>query len=63
MTLFHSSYPDNYDVIVAGGGPAGFTAAISAARAGLRTALVEKLSFFSGTATAGYVVPISGFFH
>ena len=52
-----------YDVIVTGGGPAGLTAAISAARAGLRTALVEKLGFFGGTATAGYVVPISGFFH
>jgi len=63
MNPFSSPYPDNYDVIVAGGGPAGFTAAISAARAGLRTALVEKLAFFGGTATAGYVVPISGFFH
>ena len=52
-----------YDVVIAGGGPAGLTAAISAARAGLRTALVEKLAFFGGTATAGYVVPISGFFH
>ena len=52
-----------YDVVIAGGGPAGLTAAISAARAGLRTALVERLSFFGGTATAGYVVPISGFFH
>lgn len=63
--LLHKKVPlsGNYDVVVAGGGPAGFTAAISAARAGLRTALVEKLSFFGGTATAGYVVPISGFFH
>ena len=52
--LLHKKVPlsGNYDVVVAGGGPAGFTAAISAARAGLRTALVEKLSFFGGTATA-----------
>ena len=52
-----------YDVVVCGGGPAGFIAAISAARAGCRTALVERLSFLGGTATAGLVVPISGFFH
>lgn len=52
-----------YDVVVCGGGPAGFVAAVSAARAGLCTAIVERLSFFGGTATAGYVVPISGFFH
>lgn len=52
-----------YDVIVAGGGPAGFVAAISAARMGCRTALVERLGFLGGTATAGLVMPISGFYH
>lgn len=52
-----------YDVVVCGGGPAGFIAAICASRAGCRTALVERLSFLGGTATAGLVVPISGFFH
>lgn len=51
-----------YDVIVAGGGCAGWVAALSAARAGLRTALVERYGFLGGTATAGYVIPISGFF-
>ena len=51
-----------YDCIVCGGGCAGFVAAISAARAGLRTALVERYGFLGGTATAGYVVPISGFY-
>ena len=50
-----------YDVVVIGGGPAGFIAAISAARQGARTALVEKYGFLGGMATAGYVAPISVF--
>ena len=51
-----------YDVVVCGGGPAGFVAAISAARSGQKTALIERFSFLGGTATASYVVPVSGFF-
>lgn len=53
----------DYDVVVVGGGPAGFVAAISAARMGCRTALVERFGFLGGTATAGLVMPISGFYH
>ncbi|MBE6613831.1 MAG: thioredoxin-disulfide reductase [Ruminococcaceae bacterium] len=33
-----------YDMIIIGGGPGGYTAALYAARAGLRTKLVEKMS-------------------
>ncbi len=33
-----------YDMIILGGGPGGYTAALYAARAGLRTAVVERLS-------------------
>ncbi len=41
------------DVVVAGGGPAGFGAAIGAARAGAKTLLIERNSFPGGMATAG----------
>ncbi len=50
-----------YDVVVCGGGPAGFIAAIAAAREGAKTAIVEQYGFFGGMATAGYVNPISVF--
>lgn len=50
-----------YDVVVAGGGPAGFIAAIAAARNGAKTALIERYAFLGGMATAAYVTPISVF--
>ncbi len=50
-----------YDVVVCGGGPAGFIAAIAAARNGARTALVERYGFLGGMATIGYVNPVSVF--
>ena len=49
-----------YDVVICGGGPAGWVAAVSAARCGKKTALIERYGFLGGTATAGYVLPISG---
>ncbi len=45
------------DVLVVGGGPAGFCAAVAAARSGARTMLVEKNGFCGGMATAGLVAP------
>ena len=59
----HIKIKDQYDVIVCGGGPAGWVAAVSAARAGMKTCLVERYGFLGGTATAGLVVPVSGFFY
>jgi len=49
------SFQRSFDVLVTGGGVAGVAAALGAARAGLRTALVEKTVFFGGLATTGLV--------
>ncbi|MBR2615591.1 MAG: FAD-dependent oxidoreductase [Clostridia bacterium] len=52
---------EHFDVLVCGGGPAGFIAAIAAARSGAKTALVERYGFLGGAATASLVNPISTF--
>lgn len=44
-----------YDVLVIGGGMAGFGAAVSASRLGCKTLLVERESCLGGLATAGLV--------
>ncbi len=45
------------DVLVIGGGPAGLCAALSAARHGADTLLIEQQAFCGGMATAGQVAP------
>lgn len=49
-----------YDVIVAGAGPAGICAAVAAAREGAKVALIERYGVIGGNLTAGYVGPILG---
>ena len=49
-----------YDVIVLGGGPAGIAAAVSAARAGRSTLLVERYGFLGGMGTAAGVTNFCG---
>ncbi len=49
-----------YDVAVLGGGPAGIAAAASAARAGLRTLLIERYGFLGGMGTAAGVTNFCG---
>ena len=51
-----------YDVAVIGGGPAGLAAAISAARHGARTVLIERYGFLGGMGTAGGVTNFAGLY-
>lgn len=51
----------SFDTVVVGGGCAGFTAAVAAARNGARTLILEQFPFFGGTATASLMANINGF--
>ncbi|MBQ1258343.1 MAG: FAD-dependent oxidoreductase [Clostridia bacterium] len=47
------------DVVVAGGGPAGFAAALSAARHGMNVVLMDEGGMLGGLSSVGLVAPIS----
>jgi len=48
-----------YDVLVAGAGPAGIGAALAAASAGARTAVLEARGFFGGVAAVSHWMPMN----
>jgi hypothetical protein len=54
---------ETVDVIVAGGGPAGLGAAVSAARTGSSVLLLEKRGFLGGNITAAFVETCNWFLH
>lgn len=55
MYNFNIKYLGNFDVAVCGGGIAGVCAAISSARAGARTLLIERSGSLGGTLTEGFI--------
>jgi hypothetical protein len=54
---------EDADLVVIGGGSAGTAAAVTAARAGLRTVLVEDSPFLGGMSTGGCVGTFCGFYY
>ncbi|MBQ2390598.1 MAG: FAD-dependent oxidoreductase, partial [Clostridia bacterium] len=56
MTMEHI-----YDIVIIGGGPAGYTAALYAARAGLDTVLLERMSPGGQMALTGTIDNYPGF--
>ncbi len=53
----------NYDVIILGAGPGGYTAAVRAGQYGLKTALVEKQARLGGTCLLVGCVPTKALLH
>ena len=51
----------HYDVVVAGGGTAGWTAALAAARSGKSVLVIERKGYLGGVLASG--LPIHGFFN
>jgi hypothetical protein len=49
------------DVLVVGGGPAGVSAAVGAARTGARTLLIEQSGALGGMWTSGLVITLAGY--
>jgi FAD dependent oxidoreductase len=61
-TDLRSEFSIDVDVVVAGGGAAGVAAAVTAARQGLRVAVVERYGFCGGGAVAGLSGTVCGLY-
>lgn len=57
ISILDSQFSISYDVLVVGGGPAGVSAAIAAARGGAKTLIIEEGNCLGGMATKGLVGP------
>ena len=55
---FETKVYGEYDVIVVGAGPAGCAAAISAARNGMKTLIIDKFNCLGGMWTTGFMNPV-----
>ena len=51
-----------YDVVIVGGGPGGYSAALYAARAGLDTAVIERMSVGGQMTLTGDIENYPGFY-
>lgn len=58
--LWDAKQIGTYDVVIAGGGPAGFAAGIAAARGGLQALLIEASGCMGGVSTSGALPFILG---
>lgn len=56
----HTEIAGKYDVIVAGSGPSGFAAAVTAARNGAKTLIIEAQSGVGGISTSGLMSHFTG---
>lgn len=56
----HTEIAGKYDVIVAGSGPSGFAAAVTAARNGAKTLIIEAQSSVGGISTSGLMSHFTG---
>jgi dihydrolipoamide dehydrogenase len=54
---------ESYDVVIIGGGPGGYVAAIRSAQNGLKTAIIEKRKFLGGTCLNVGCIPSKALLH